>query len=364
MLKTALHDVHEQLGARMVEFAGWRMPMLYTSIVDEHRHTRKCCSVFDVSHMGRIDLSGPDAEALVNHVLTRDVSRMAVGQCAYAHVCREDGGILDDVLASRYEDHWMIVCNASNRDKIMGWLGQHAAGRDVSIDDKTLRTSMLAIQGPRTIELLGQIMPVPLGNLKRYRFTSGEYMGLPYTISRTGYTGEDGVELILPNEIAATAYQFLRADEALCERILPAGLGARDTLRLEAAMPLYGHELNEDIDSISTGQGWCVHLETDFVGAEALRRIKEEGPKRRIVGLELAGKRIAREGWTILHDGVQVGVVTSGTMSPTLGKSIAMGCVTSGLAEPGTKLVAAPRGNTNRGEEAVLVPLPFYKAGK
>jgi aminomethyltransferase len=364
VLKTALHDVHEQLGARMVEFAGWHMPILYTSIVEEHRHTRQCCSIFDVSHMGRIDVCGPDAEALVNHVLTRDVGRMVVGQCAYAHVCREDGGILDDVLASRYDDHWMIVCNASNRDKIMAWLGKHAAGRAVRIDDKTLRTSMLAIQGPRTIELLGQVLPIPLGDLKRYRFASGEYMGFPYTVSRTGYTGEDGIELVLPNEITAAAYQFLRADEALRKQILPAGLGARDTLRLEAAMPLYGHELNEDVDSISAGQSWCVHLDTDFVGAEALQRIKAEGPKRRLVGLELASKRIAREGWTILHDGVQVGVVTSGTMSPTLGKSIAMGYVASGLTEPGIRLVAAPKADTNRGEEAVIVPLPFYKAGK
>jgi aminomethyltransferase len=289
---------------------------------------------------------------------------MDVRQCAYAHVCREDGGILDDVLVSKYDDHWMIVCNAVNRDKIVAWLSKHAAGRDVRIDDKTLRTSMLAIQGPRTIELLGRVIPVPVGDLKRYRFTSGEYMGFAYTVSRTGYTGEDGVELIVPNDIAVAVYQFLRTDEELRKHILPAGLGARDTLRLEAAMPLYGHELNEDIDSISTGQGWCVHLDTDFVGAEALRRIKEEGPKRRIVGLELAGKRIAREGWAILPDGERVGVVTSGTLSPTLEKSIAMGCVASGLAEPGTRLVAAPEGETNRGEEAVIVPLPFYRAGK
>jgi aminomethyltransferase len=172
------------------------------------------------------------------------------------------------------------------------------------------------------------------------------------------------VELIVPNEVAAAAYRFLRAGEALREQILPAGLGARDTLRLEAGMPLYGHELNEDMDPISAGQGWCVHLDTDFVGVEALRRIKREGPKRRIVGLELAGQRIAREGWTILHDGVQVGEVTSGTLSPTLRKSIAMGCVASGSTETGTRLFAAPKGDTNRGEEAVIVPLPFYRAGK
>ena len=362
MLQTALYDVYQQLGARMVEFAGWHMPILFSSIVEEHHHTRTGCSVFDVSHMGRVDLIGPDAEALVNHVVTRNVAKMVVGQCAYAHVCREDGGVLDDVLVSKYGDHWMIVCNASNRRKIVGWLTQHAAGREVTIDDKTTRTAMLAVQGPKAIQIVSRILPLPIADLKRYHFLTGEYMGLPYTMSRTGYTGEDGLELIVPNQAAVPVFQFLQANGTLRKQVKPAGLGARDTLRLEAAMPLYGHELTEDIDSISAGQGWCVHLEVDFIGADALRGVKEQGPRRKIVGLELAGKRMARQGWVILKDGAEVGLVTSGTMSPTLGKSIAMGYVAGEMAVPATKLSAAPKGQTDRGVEATIVPLPFYKA--
>jgi aminomethyltransferase len=348
----------------MVEFSGWHMPLLYAGIVEEHLHTRSSCSVFDVSHMGRIDLIGPAAEDLVNLVVTRDVARMDVGRCAYAHVCREDGGILDDVLVSRYQDHWMIVCNASNREKIVAWLQDHASGRNVTIDDRTTRTAMLALQGPKTVEIVSGVLPMPLGDLKRYRFMAGEYLGMSYTISRTGYTGEDGLELIVPNEGAAMAFQFLQGNESLRRQIKPAGLGARDTLRLEAGMPLYGHELSEDTDSISAGMEWCVHLDADFIGADALRGIKERGPQRKMVGLELAGRRIARRGWVIRRDGERVGSVTSGTMSPTLGKSIAMGYVSSRLAEPGMKLIVAPEGKSNRGEEAVVVPLPFYKPGK
>ena len=364
MLKTALYDVHLELGARMVEFAGWHMPLLYTGIIEEHRHTRGVCSVFDVSHMGRIDLTGPDAEALVNWVVTRNAARVVVGQCAYAHVCREDGGVLDDVLVSRYEDHWMVVCNASNREKIVGWLARHAAGRNVVLEDQTTRTAMLAVQGPRAIELVAKILPLPLAELKRYHFMSGQYLGWPYTISRTGYTGEDGVELIVPNEAAGPAFEFLRAEQTFRGQVRPAGLGARDTLRLEAGMPLFGHELSEEIDSISAGQGWCVHLEVDFIGADALRKIKQEGPRRKLVGLELAGKRIARQGWSLLEDGVGAGFVTSGTRSPTLGKSIAMGYLAPELARPATKLTAAPAGRADRGVEATVVPLPFYKATK
>ncbi len=364
MLHTPLHRIHEELGARMVEFAGWHMPILYTSIVEEHLHTRQSCSLFDVSHMGRIDLTGPDAEALLNHVVTRDVRKTVVGQCAYAHVCREDGGILDDVLVYRYEDRWMMVCNASNRETILAWLMQHAEGREVEIVDRTIDTAMIAIQGPRALELFGKVVPLPVGDLKRYRFITGETLNMSYTVSRTGYTGEDGVEIIMPASAAEMAWQFLRADETLREQVRPAGLGARDTLRLEAAMPLYGHELTEKTDSITAGQSWCVHLDHEFIGSEALSKIKADGPAQKLIGLELAGKRIAREGWTLLHGDEAVGIVTSGTLSPTLGKSIAMGYLDRKWSEAGTALRTAPPGKTDRAEDATVVSLPFYKARK
>ena len=348
----------------MVEFAGWRMPLLYTGIVEEHLHTRGVCSLFDVSHMGRLDLIGPDAGALVDRVVTRNVAKMVVGRCAYAHVCREDGGILDDVLVYKYEDHWMIVCNGANREKIVSWLRRHADGKQVTIDDKTTRTAMIATQGPRARELFAKVIPLPVSDIKNYRFICGGYWGMDYTLSRTGYTGEDGFEIIVPDKAAMMAWQYFRADANLREQVRPAGLGARDTLRLEAGMPLYGHELSEEIDSISAGQGWCVHLDTDFVGADALRKIKEQGPRKKLVGLELSGKRIAREGSVILSGDQQVGTITSGTMSPTLERSIAMGYVSASLAEPGTGLLVVPRGKAGRGQEAKVVPLPFYKAGK
>lgn len=340
------------------------MPILYTTIIEEHHHTRRACSLFDVSHMGRIDLTGPDAEALLNFVVTRDVRKTEVGRCAYAHVCREDGGILDDVLVYRYDDHWMVVCNASNRLKIMSWLSRHAQGKSVLLSDRTADTAMIAIQGPHAIELFAKVVPLPVRELKRYRFITGDYMGMSYTLSRTGYTGEDGLEVIVPGAAAEMVWRFLQADDDMRQRVRPAGLGARDTLRLEAAMPLYGHELTEDIDSISAGQGWCVHLDHDFLGADALRRVTEKGPDRTLVGLELAGKRIARLGWGLYHDTTEIGFITSGTLSPTLTKSIAMGFVSVRSSDPGTTLTAAPPGKPDRGEQAAIVPLPFYKASK
>ncbi len=361
MLRTPLYDIHVSLGARLVDFAGWEMPILFTGIVEEHLHTRSSCSLFDVSHMGRLELRGPDAQPLLDRLVTRNLARVAPGQAAYAHMCREDGGILDDVLVYRYDDHWMVVCNASNREKIVAWIRAHLTGRNVELLDRTEQTAMIAVQGPRAIPLLDAMLPVKASELKRYRFTTGDFMGMRYTLSRTGYTGEDGVEVIVPAPAAEMAYNFIQGEDSLRRQVKPAGLGARDTLRLEAAMPLYGHELTEDIDSISAGQDWCVHLDHDFIGVEALRRVKEHGPARRLVGLELAGKRIARQGADILADNRPAGVVTSGTMSPTLGKSIAMGFVAAELAAPGSAVRIDLRG---RVEEARVVPLPFYKLPK
>lgn len=344
----------------MVDFAGWEMPLMYRGIIEEHQHTRNGCSVFDVSHMGRLKLTGADAGALLQLVCTRNVADQSPGVSRYSHVCREDGGILDDVIVSRYENHWLMVCNASNRDKIVVWLEQHAAGKQVDIVDQTSDTAMLAIQGPRTVELAERLLPLDLKSLKRYHFLTGSYIGMPYTIFRSGYTGEDGFEVIVPAGVARliASELFAGGGPGGQGEVRPAGLGARDTLRMEAAMPLYGHELTESVDSLSAGQGWCVDLSKDFVGADVLRRLTERGLPQKLVGLELAGRRIARQGARVFAGDSAVGAVTSGTLSPTLGKSIAMAFVAAERASEGGSLdIEIAQART----PALIVKLPFYK---
>lgn len=359
MKRTALYDTHARLGAKLVEFGGWEMPLLYTGIVDEHVHTRTASSVFDVSHMGRLIFRGPDAQALLDRVCTRNCAKLAVGRCGYAHVCNDSGGILDDVIVSRAESHWIMVCNASNREKIVRHIRTEAAGRNVTLDDQTEQTAMLAIQGPATLKLFREHIPIQFGEIKKYAFVTGSYMGTSYTLFRTGYTGEDGLELVLPNAAGVLAWDFLTQDGG-SERVTvkPAGLGARDTLRLEAGMPLYGHELGEHIDPLSAACGWVVDLTKDFIGGAALRKIAADGPKRKLVGLALDGKRIARQGTAIRADGRVVGEVTSGTFSPTLQKSIAMAYVDAPLAVEGSALTAELKGEP---ASATVVGLQFYK---
>lgn len=362
MLQTPLNEFHRDCRARLVAFAGWEMPVMYTSIIEEHNYTRQHCTLFDVSHMGRVEFRGPDAAALLERLNTRNIGGSQPGMCRYSHMCRDDGGILDDVIVSRYEDHFLVVCNASNREKLLGWWDQQRRGFDVEIQDRTRDTAMVALQGPEAIDTLGRILPIPLGDLKRYRFKAGNVMGAEYFAARSGYTGEDGIEIILPAHVALMAVRMLieRAEE-LGRPIKPAGLGARDTLRLEAGMPLYGHELTEEWDSITAGQEWAVDLTKDFIGGNVLKRVKAEGPQRKVSGFELDGKRIARQGAPILLDGQEVGVVTSGTQSPTLGKNIAMGLLKAELCVPGTHVTIDIRGNKS---DAAVVPLPFYKLKK
>ena len=356
--RTPLYNLHTRLGAKMVHFAGWEMPLLYTSIVEEHRHTRRQASIFDVSHMGRIEVSGNDAETLLQRVCTRQLGDSAVGQSRYSHVCNENGGILDDVIVSRYDDHWLMVCNASNRDRIVSWLRQHGRGRDLEITDTTESTLMVAVQGPAAIPKLSQLLPIPIADLERYRFQSGSYMAMPYSIFRAGYTGEDGVELILPASVAQLLGGVLEGAKSGNHELKPAGLGARDTLRLEAGMPLYGHELHENVDSLSAGLAWCVDLEKDFIGADALRKIAKSGPRHQLVGLELAGRRIARPQASVLDGDRPGGRVTSGTFAPTLERSIAMAYIESDSAAWGHPLTVDLGG---RRADAVVVDLPFYR---
>lgn len=358
VLRTPLYNFHVQRGGRLVEYAGWELPLLYTGIVEEHLHTREAVSLFDISHMGRIELRGGEAEPLLERVCTRRLADAQVGQSRYSHVCNQAGGILDDVIVSKYPDRWLVVCNGANRARIVDWLRQH--GPKVKIDDKTESTLMVALQGPLAVEKLGQKLPMAVGDLKRYRFLSGTHMFVPYTIFRSGYTGEDGLEIILPGMVGAMASNWIAGDEA-DSVVKPAGLGARDTLRLEAGMPLYGHELTEQTDSISAGLAWCVDLTKDFIGADALRKVAEQGPRRKLVGLELEGKRIARQHAVVMRDAKPVGEVTSGTFGPTLQKSIAMAYVDSEHCDEGSRLTIDLAGKP---VDAAVVPLPFYNLRK
>lgn len=362
MLKTALNEFHRQQGAKLVDFAGWEMPVLYHSIIDEHVYTRAHCSLFDVSHMGRVEFSGPDAEALLQRLATRNVGKLTVGQCGYSHMCKEDGGILDDVIISRYEDRFLVVCNASNREKLLGWFDRQRSSFDVQIVDLTLDTAMVALQGPEAMEIANKLIPIPLTDLKRYHFKTGTIVGIQCFIARSGYTGEDGVEIVVPGNIAATAADMLMSRSAeIGKPIKPAGLGARDTLRLEAAMPLYGHELSEDWDPITAGQVWCVDLSKDFIGQPVLKKVAEEGPGRQIAGFEVEGQRIARPGYPIIKNDKEVGFVTSGAQAPIVAKNIAMGMLDAAQCEAGTKLEIDIRGKR---APATVVPLPFYKRPK
>ncbi|UCG16655.1 MAG: glycine cleavage system aminomethyltransferase GcvT [Phycisphaerales bacterium] len=359
MNRSPLHDIHVQLGARMVEFAGWLMPLMYRSIVDEHNVTRTSCSAFDVSHMGRLKITGDDAFSLLQRLCTRNLDGMEPGVCRYTHICRADGGILDDVIVSRYDGHWGIVCNASNRDKIVGWVRKHAQGRRAELEDQTIATAMIALQGPHAVERTRALLPVDLSGVKRYRFTSGVYMMTAYSIFRSGYTGEDGYEIVVPaGVVKMVASRLLGPAGEPDQGIKPAGLGARDTLRLEAAMPLYGHELHEGVDSLSAGQGWCVDLDKDFIGADPMRSLKESGLKQTLVGLELDGRRTARHRYRVRSGQRDVGEITSGCLSPTLGRSIAMAYVGVNDAEEGTELTVDFNGKPN---PARVVKLPFYR---
>jgi aminomethyltransferase len=294
-------------------------------------------------------------------VLTRNVSEQKVGQSRYSLVCNENGGVLDDIIISRDAKNWIMVVNASNREKLFKYFGdvRRSTGLDFDMSDQTEGTGMVAIQGPKVIERLSSVFPTDLKALKRYHFVSDSFMMMvKYTVFRSGYTGEDGVELILPAKMAGMAIKMLagRADKPDAT-IKPAGLGARDTLRLEAGMPLYGHELGETLDPISAGLGWAVDLNKDFVGAAKLREIQKSGPARKLVGLELEGKRIGRQGTPIQKDGAVVGEITSGTFSPTLQKSIAMAFVEANLAGEGTQVSVDMKGTLN---PAKVVKLPFY----
>ncbi|HEV3440208.1 MAG TPA: glycine cleavage system aminomethyltransferase GcvT [Gemmata sp.] len=356
---TPLYQWHVDHKARIVPFGGWEMPVQYTGIAAEHKAVRTAAGLFDISHMARINFSGPDALSLLERVFTNSVATMKDGQVRYGLVCKEDGGILDDILVYRWPYGFAAVVNASNREKILGWLEQHRTGLNVEIDDRTFATTMVAVQGPKSIELITGLFAGDVTKLKYYYATPNRYKDQPCVVSRTGYTGEDGFEVIVSNAMGLTIWEDLIAKGAI-----PCGLGARDTLRLEAAMPLYGHELNETINPIQAGLAWAVKLDKgNFIGREAIQKAAEHAGERPIrVGLEVEGNRAAREGSSIfVAVNAPVGTVSSGSFCPWLDKSLAMGYINAKFAIPGTRLRIDVRGSILN---ASVVPLPFYSRKK
>ncbi len=366
-LRTPLHRFHVEHGAKLVEFAGWEMPMLYRSILEEHRQVRQSGGIFDVSHMGRLRFTGPEARRFLDRVCTRQVLGMSDGQVRYSLVCNEAGGCRDDVLVYRLSEcEYVMVCNAANRAKLLEHFATHCRGLDLDMRDETAQTAMVAIQGPRVIELFGALAS-GVAALKRYRFLRKEIMGAALLISRTGYTGEDGVEIILPASMVGPALGLLGAHmQGEDAPIKPAGLGARDTLRMEAGMPLYGHEITEELDPLSAGLDFAVALDKSgeagsFIGQEALQRLRRSGLRRKLAGLVLEGKRTARQGMTVERGGTKIGEVTSACLSPTLEKPIAMAYLATEHAAPGTRVEVA-LGSAN--VPAEVTALPFYNVSR
>jgi aminomethyltransferase len=376
VLKTPLNSFHHEHKGHMVEFAGWEMAMYYAGLTQEHHQVRNSGGIFDVSHMGRVKMAGRHARKLLERICTRRISDMEIGQCRYSLVCNEQGGVKDDVIVYRVDDdEFMVVVNASNREKLLKHFEDVRRAGDLTLktmEDRTKDTAMVALQGPKVMDLIGKVSrEVP--TLKKYRFTVKNLLITKIIVSRTGYTGEDGVEVILPAGMAvdmAMKYLLQGVDMSAPDALLkPAGLGARDTLRMEAGMPLYGHELGEEICALSCGVDFAISLDKDqgdkgekFIGMEALKKVAAEGgPARKLAGLVIEGKRSARQGMVIRKDGKEVGIVTSGCPSPTLGKCIAMAFVDRDLLAIGTALEV----DTGRGGlPAVVAPLPFYKAAK
>jgi aminomethyltransferase len=357
--RTPLHEVHRRLGARMVEFAGFSMPVQYTSIVEEHRAVREAAGLFDISHMGQIRLQGSGAVAAAERLLTRPVASLRSGRVRYALLCNQEGGVVDDVTVYRLAEDALLLCvNAANIEKDYRWITRHAPA-EAGVRNTSDTTSLLALQGPAGVEVLTKVSSPRAAELARYGFDQLEVAGCDALVSRTGYTGSDGFEIYLEADHAERVFEALLR-EGRSAGLVPAGLGARDTLRLEAAMPLYGPELDETTSPLEAGLGRFVKLEAGgFIGAEAIARRRDAGLRRSLVGFELEGRGVARAGYEITRDGRTVGRVTSGAPSPTLGKSIGLAYVPPELATPGTALDVVIRG---RGVPARVVETPFVRA--
>jgi aminomethyltransferase len=357
---TPLLERHRALGARLIDFAGWLMPVQYAGILEEHRAVREAAGLFDLSHMGELFVEGLEAGTALAFALVTDPRTLAVGRAHYSMMCAADGGILDDLIVYRLaEDRFLVVANASNAQLVSDLLVERMSGFRAIVDDRSLATALIAIQGPRSLEIAAPLTDVDLAALRYYGIAEGHVAGIEALVARTGYTGEDGFEVFVDSARAVELWDALMA-AGRDHGLVPIGLGARDTLRLEAGMPLYGNELDPTTSPYDAGLGRVVKLAKpgDFVGRTALERIEKSGPTRRLVGLVVRGRGIARHGYPVFADDRQTGLVTSGAPSPTLGLPIAMGYVAPPDAEPGTMLAVGIR----EARVAVeVVPLPFYR---
>lgn len=356
--RTPLYNVHKELEAKLVEFGGWEMPVQYQGIIKEHQAVRQAAGLFDVSHMGELLVAGQHALNFLQQMVTNDLSKIGIGKAMYTPLIKDDGGIIDDLLIYNLGLYrYLLVVNAANKDKDLAWLNDHLEG-DVGISDKSDEYALLALQGPVAQQVLQKLTVMQLDTIASFQFAIGAVSGVPCIISRTGYTGEDGFELYChPEEIEKLWRAILEAGQQY--GVVPCGLGARDTLRLEAALPLYGHELTEEIDPITAGLSWTVKFNKgEFIGREPLLKIKEAGPSYKLVGLKMIERGIARSDYPIIVNGKKVGWVTSGSFSPTKNANIALAYIEPQYAVLDTVLEIEIRG---KGVKAQVIKKPFYK---
>ncbi len=357
MNRTPLFAAHRALGARFVDFGGWEMPVQYTGILDEHRAVRERAGLFDVSHMGEIELRGPRALSTCQALTVNDVSRLRDGEAQYSLLCLPTGGVVDDIIVHRLSAERLLLCvNAANTPKDLQWILDHREGAEIV--DRSAEFAQLALQGPRATAILSRLTTLPLAEIPPFAFRDGEVAGVRALVAHTGYTGEDGWELYCAPQTAPRLWDAL-LESGRPDEIAPAGLGARDTLRLERALPLYGHELTDETTPLEARLAWVVRFEKgDFIGRDALLRQRDRGLQRMLVGLVMTEPGIPRQGYRIFRQHDVVGAVTSGTKSPTLGKPIALGYVATTWKGVGTTLGIEIRGRVSAAE---IVPLPFYK---
>jgi aminomethyltransferase len=364
MKKTPLHDRHIALGAKIIDFGGWAMPVQYSNVIEEHHATRMKAGLFDICHMGEIEVKGPQALQLLQWLLSRNIEGQAIGQIKLSVMTNENGGIIDDVTVYRLgEEHYVIVTNAGTKDKDYSWIETQRRVRglsDVEVVDNSDRTGKIDLQGPLSQTILQNLASDDLAPLTYYHAEDMQVMKIPVLVSRSGYTGEDGFEIYTESRWIGEIWDKL-LEVGAGFGLKPVGLGARDTLRLEAGMMLYGNDMDETITPLEVVYGWVTNLEKDFVGSSALKKLKEKGLERKLVGFEMEERGIARHGYKVFKDGTEVGVVTSGTYTPTLQKAVGLAFVPVPYSRPGTDILIQIRDHHAR---ARIVELPFYRRRK
>jgi aminomethyltransferase len=358
--RTALYDAHVKAGARIVPFAGYEMPVQYTGVIDEHQTVRSTVGLFDVSHMGEIEFKGPKALDVVNRIITNDLEAVADGQACYSVMVKPDGGIIDDLIVYRFSrEHLFVVVNASNIQKDFEWMVAQT-NNECEVVDRSEDYALIAVQGPKAVELVSRLADTDVASLQRFRFITASVSGRHTMIARTGYTGEDGFELYLLGKDALHVWYEL-LDKGRDLGVKPIGLGARDSLRLEMKYALYGNDIDESTNPFEAGLGWTVKLKKqNFVGKSALEQIKSKGPERVLVGFELTDRGIARAGYPVVKGGTKIGEVKSGTMGPTVEKAIGTAYVPAQFSNPGTEIEIEIRGKPTK---ATVVKTPFYNKG-